>query len=77
MDYRLLSSIHIIHPVFGFRNFESLSLYYKSFSLIEYIVPVFQNYISQMCAMPVATQSAVARLVGLSNSADGVNVCLL
>jgi len=65
MDYRLLSSIHIIHPVFGFRNFECLSLYYKRCSLIDYIVPVFQNYFSQLCSMPVAARSAAARLLGL------------
>jgi len=43
VDYRLSSPTHVIHPVFRFRNFESLSLYYKRCSLMEYAVPVFQN----------------------------------
>jgi hypothetical protein len=74
----LLWTIDYCHPYTSSTPyFESLSLYYKTFSLIEYIIAVFQSDIWQMRAMPAAApQSAVARLLALSSSADDVNVCL-
>jgi len=79
MDYRLLSSIHVIHPVFRFRNFESLSLYYEKVLANG----IYRTSVLELCFRIVCDAggravcgSFLAGNVG-SNSADDVNTCLL